>query len=136
MRSHISAELRRLVAVRAGNSCEYCLIREGDTYFGCEVDHLISVKHGGVTVEGNLAYTCRLCNRRKGSDIASIKWQTGELIRFFDPRTQLWEEHFQLEGALILPLTDSGEVTVRIFGLNAEERIRERDMLISLGDYP
>jgi hypothetical protein len=40
MSVYVGAELRRLVAERAGHRCEYCLIREEDTYFGCEVDHV------------------------------------------------------------------------------------------------
>lgn len=43
-----------------------------DTYFGCQVDHIISEKHGGATEEHNLAYACSYCNRNKGSDIGSI----------------------------------------------------------------
>ncbi len=49
MSSYISEKLRMLVASRADYLCEYCLIHENDTYFGCEVDHIISIKHGGIT---------------------------------------------------------------------------------------
>src|SRR5262249_7484988 len=34
--TYISAELRRLVVARAEGLCEYCLIAEEDTFFGCE----------------------------------------------------------------------------------------------------
>jgi hypothetical protein len=53
MRSYVGEELRRLVAARAEHICEYCLIHEDDTFLGCEVDHIISVKHGGPTVADN-----------------------------------------------------------------------------------
>jgi hypothetical protein len=43
----ISAELRQTIADRANHLCEYCLIAEADTFYGCEVDHIISLKHGG-----------------------------------------------------------------------------------------
>jgi hypothetical protein len=46
MSSYINAALRRLVATRAEGLCEYCLINEEDAFFGCEVDHIISEKHG------------------------------------------------------------------------------------------
>ena len=72
MGSYIRDDLRRLVAARADRLCEYCLIHEDDAYFGCEVDHIISVKHGGPTVAENLAYACAFCNRQKGSDFVSI----------------------------------------------------------------
>ena len=54
MSSYISSDLRELVAERAEYLCEYCLIHEDDTHFGCQVDHIISVKHGGPTTAGNL----------------------------------------------------------------------------------
>ena len=68
MSSYVSAELRRLVASRANGLCEYCLIHESDAYLGCQVDHIISEKHGGPTESANLAYACACCNRAKGRD--------------------------------------------------------------------
>jgi hypothetical protein len=70
--TYISVGLRRLVVSRAGRLCEYCLLHEDDAYFGCEVDHIISEKHGGATDSMNLAYACMSCNRSKGSDVGSI----------------------------------------------------------------
>jgi hypothetical protein len=49
MTSYVSVDLRRLVQLRASHLCEYCLIHEGDTYFGCQVDHVIAEKHGAAT---------------------------------------------------------------------------------------
>ncbi len=86
MGSYISAELRRLVAERADHLCEYCLVHEQDRGFGCQVDHIISEKHGGLTEESNLAYACAPCNRAKGSDVGSIEEETGSFIRLYNPR--------------------------------------------------
>jgi len=68
-RPYISEELRRRVATRADYLCEYCLIHKDDTFLGCEIDHIISLKHGGTNDEDNLAHACAFCNRQKGSDI-------------------------------------------------------------------
>lgn len=130
----ISAELRQSVASRANLLCEYCLIAEVDTFYGCEVDHIISLKHGGASEPDNLAYACALCNRAKGSDIGSIS-PAGEFTRFFNPRTDSWAEHFRLEGATIQPLTTVGEVTANILRLNESARIHEREELIRFGKY-
>ncbi len=81
-RTYVSVALRQLVKKRAKGVCEYCLIHEENTYFGCQVDHIISEKHGGDTQENNLAYACSFCNRNKGSDIGSIVLQTKQFIRF------------------------------------------------------
>ena len=51
MASEVNEALRRLVAERACHVCEYCLVHEEDVYHGCELDHVRSVKHLGLTVE-------------------------------------------------------------------------------------
>jgi hypothetical protein len=134
--SYVSAELRRIVVERADSLCEYCLIAEEDTFFGCEIDHIISEKHGGLTVPENLALACVSCNQSKGSDIASIDPSTGELTRFFNPRSDLWSHHFVLAGSVIDPLTSIGRVTVRILGFNDYRRREERRVLKAYGRYP
>lgn len=131
----INAELRQTIADRANLSCEYCLIAEADTFYGCQVDHVISLKHGGSSDADNLAYACALCNRAKGSDVGSIA-SSGEFTRFFNPRTDRWPDHFRLEGATIRPLTLIGEVTARIFGFNDSTRLHEREEMIRFGKYP
>ena len=130
----ISAELRLIVADRAKQLCEYCLIAEADTFYGCEVDHIISLKHGGSSEPDNLAYACAICNRTKGSDVGSIA-TSGEFTRFFNPRIDRWPDHFRLEGAMIQPLTPIGEVTARILGFNDGVRLHEREDLITFGKY-
>ncbi|MCK5069555.1 MAG: HNH endonuclease [Desulfocapsa sp.] len=134
--TYISVKTRQLIAQRAEFRCEYCLIHEEDTFFGCEIDHIISKKHGGGNDLENLAYACLFCNRHKGTDVGSIHPTTGELIRLFNPRKDHWDKHFQLNGAIIKPLTDIGEITVRLFALNNQERLLERDALVSTGAYP
>jgi hypothetical protein len=136
MPSYISEELRRRVATRAAHLRVYCLIHEEDAFYGCEVDHIISVKHGGPTEADNLAYACVFCNRQKGSDIGSILWTTGEFSRFFNPRIDRWREHFRLEGTIIQPQTGIGEVTARILGFNHSDRLLERQTLTAVGRYP
>jgi hypothetical protein len=89
-----------------------------------------------MTEADNLAYTCQPCNRNKGSDLGSINWESRQLMRFFNPRADRWSAHFELKGAVITPLTEIGEVTVRIFRFNDSERLDEREGLIELKAYP
>jgi hypothetical protein len=65
-----------------------------------------------------------------------MHWPSGQLVRFFNPRTDRWADHFELSGAFIKPLTEIGEVTARILGFNSEERLQERQGLIEEGRYP
>jgi hypothetical protein len=134
--SEISEKVRVEIARRAGGRCEYCLIHEDDAGFPHQIDHIISRKHGGSSTPNNLAYACVICNRYKGSDIASVEPSTGEIIRLFDPRRDRWEDHFQIEGAQVDPITNIGKATVRLLRLNAPERMLERRLLQSLDRYP
>jgi HNH endonuclease len=134
--THIPVELRRLVVARAQRMCEYCLIHEDDTFFGCEADHIVNEKHGGLTIAENLAYACLACNRNKGTDLGSIWEPSDALIRFFNPRVDVWSDHFSLKETLIRPITPTGSVTERIFRLNDIERLLEREALRALGRYP
>ena len=136
MTSYVAADLRRLVESRANHLCEYCLIHKDDTYLGCQVDHVISEKHGGLTEDNNLSYACTFCNRAKGTDIGSIAPTTGEFTRFFNPRTDHWADHFSLHGVVVEPRTPIGEVTVRLLGYNEPDRILEREAIRDIGRYP
>ncbi|MFO7985151.1 MAG: HNH endonuclease signature motif containing protein [Desulfatiglandaceae bacterium] len=135
MSSYISEHLRQAVALRADHLCEYCLIHEEDTFFGCEVDHIISLKHGGVTESDNLAYACFFCNRRKGSDIGSVS-NDGAFVRFFNPRHDRWVDHFRIEGLLITPISEIGDATARILHFNADDRLLERRILTAARKFP
>ncbi len=136
MSRYVSENLRTRVELRANGFCEYCRIAIEDTYFGGEIDHIISLKHRGQTEFENLALACQPCNRNKGNDLGSISETSNELVRFFNPRTDVWSEHFRVNAdSEIEPLTQIGEVTAFIFGFNEPERITERRGLIELGNY-
>jgi hypothetical protein len=134
--TYIAADLRRLVVARAEAICEYCLIAEEDTFYGCEADHIISEKHRGSTDANNLAYACVCCNQAKGSDVGSIHWETNTFVRLFNPRTDGWADHFELVGSRVNGLTPIGGVTARILAFNNGERVLERKTLQDMGRYP
>ena len=126
------------MAARADYLCEYCLIHSEDTFFGCQIDHVISKKHGGLTHEDNLAYACPSCNRNKGSDIASTVPGSDALVRLFNPRQDRWSDHFRLDsdGITILALTPIGEATSRLLGLNDDANLSDREALRGVNRYP
>ena len=134
--SYISATLRQSVLERADNCCEYCLVSQEDNFFPFEVDHIRAEKHGGASVSDNLAWSCSNCNGFKGSDIGSIDPLTDKLTPLFNPRRQVWSDHFRLDRAQIEPLTPEGRVTVFLLRLNRLESIAEREALIILRRYP
>jgi HNH endonuclease len=136
MTTRPTAELRRRVVARAGYCCEYCLLPQDLAASTHQVDHVIAEKHGGQTTLDNLALSCTVCNRRKGSDIGSVDPEMGNRVSLFHPRTQRWSDHFRLDGAYIVGLTDVGRTTMAFLQLNAFERLMERDALIRAGRYP
>ena len=136
MSDALSARLRRLVVERASGLCEYCLIHQRDAHFTFQVDHIISRKQKGPTNAANLALACLRCNVAKGTDPAAYIGRPRRLVRLFHPREDLWSEHFALEGARIVALTDIGEATVRLLELNAGDRLLLRRALMKGGNYP
>ena len=106
--------MRARVVHRASSACEYCLVNEHYATFAYQIDHIIAKKHGGTDIFENLANSCVQCNRFKGSDIALIDPESGELVPLFNPRTEKWNEHFRLDGFVIVPLTPIGRATVSL----------------------
>lgn len=132
----ISEIIRRQVTERANGCCEYCLLHQDYSLFPHEVDHIVAVKHRGQTIFSNLCLSCLDCNRHKGSDIASIDLETGQVTPLFNPRVDHWERHFRVDGSFIQPLTAQGRVTVFLLDMNSDEQLAKRAELISLKRYP
>jgi hypothetical protein len=135
--SYIPVPLRREVIERAGACCEYCRLRQGVGLVDFVIDHTLAEKHGGPTTSDNLSFTCYWCNSYKGSDISSVDWEEGgKIVPLYNPRQQLWDEHFVLQGPHIQALSSTGRATLFLLRLNSPERLAERELLLALGDYP
>jgi 5-methylcytosine-specific restriction endonuclease McrA len=128
--TYISTALRNLVFKRAKGLCEYCLITEEVCFSKHHIDHVIAEKHGGLTVESNLALSCSTCNKFKGSDISSIDGETDEIVPLFNPRKHIWSEHFTIENGYFVGLTPNARATIRLLQLNNLPRVEERRILL------
>ncbi len=137
MSKYIPERIRREVAERAEFVCEYCRIPQVNPAVKHHIEHLRSRKHGGTNDVENLALACVACNLHNGSDNGSYDFETNnEFTRFFNPRIDIWTEHFRLNAnAEIIPLTAEARVTVRILRFNNADRIEERFGLIEAGLY-
>jgi len=136
MSRYVSIELRREVAERAGFRCEYCRLPEAIAMGRFQVEHIIAIKHHGLTVFENLAYACPVCNAHKGTDIGTVLEGNETTIPFFKPRKHDWLEHFEVNNGEILSKTLLGEATVKILEFNTLEQILERLELSGTGIYP
>ncbi len=121
------------VRARAHNRCEYCGIPFPDYRLPFQIDHIIARQHGGSSETDNLAFCCLHCNRHKGPNIAGRDTETGDLVRLFHPRTDVWHEHFQFAGAVVVGLTAIGRVTVHVLAMNEPEFLAVRQALIREG---
>jgi HNH endonuclease len=128
--------MRSAAQTRAGFRCEYCLLHEEDAWEPHQPDHIIARKHRGETANENLAWTCAVCNRHKGSDVASIDSLTERVVRLFHPRRDQWNRHFRLAEGRIIPRTSIGRVTEYLLQFNRPDRVRVRQILACKGLYP
>jgi hypothetical protein len=90
--SSLPAQIRQQVEARAKLRCEYCHIHQQWAFLKHHIDHIIAIKHRGSSDLSNLALACADCNQAKGTDFGSFA-ESGEIIRYFHPRTQIWEDH-------------------------------------------
>lgn len=63
---------------------------------------------------------------------------SGRFVRFFNPRSDRWAEHFAFDedDFAITPIGDVGIVTAQILRFNDPERMPERKALYVVGRYP
>ena len=80
-----------------------------------------------------LALACPDCNAHKGPNLTSIDLETGRLVALFNPRQDMWSEHFSLEGPIIIGRTPVGRATVRLLYMNEEVRLEMRWRLQQAG---
>ena len=93
--STLSNPIRDEVVRRAGNRCEYCQLPAQLQIGGFEVDHILPRSRGGQTDVANLAWACPHCNARKWAYIDGEDPLSGQAVALFNPRTQVWADHFQ-----------------------------------------
>ena len=127
-----------LVADRANHRCEYCHAPELVFNFPFEVEHIIPVSREGADSEENLALACRSCNLRKGNRLSGIDPQSNTEVRFFNPRLEEWENHFQADGTSgkITGTTAIGRTTVNNLDMNSQLQVTARQLWTRLGLFP
>jgi hypothetical protein len=126
---------RRLVRERAGDLFEYCRLPQAvQPFVAFHVEHVVPRKHGGSDDPSNLALACERCNAFKGPNLSGVDQITNRVERLFDPRSQVWDEHFEREDARIRGRTPTGRATVDVLAMNEARRVRLRARLIAQGE--
>ena len=135
MAAYISVGLRRQIEQDAGHRCGYCLSSIRITGTPLDAEHILPVAGGGKTVRENLWLACHRCNRFKSDRTHAPDPLTGELTPLFNPRTQVWDEHFRWsrDGTEILGLTAIGRATVVALQMNNEYVVESRRFWVIAG---
>lgn len=69
-RALMTSSLREKIKLRDNNTCQLCgLSTAQEPNLLLEIDHIIPVSKGGLTIESNLQTLCWRCNRRKGGNL-------------------------------------------------------------------
>ncbi len=113
--------------MRAGDACEYCRMPQHATpLIAFHVEHIVPRQHGGTDDPGGLALACDRCNAYKGPNLTSIDPGTRTLVELFNPRADIWRDHFVVRRGHIVGLTSTGRATVRLLNMNAPRRVELR----------
>ena len=120
---------RHLIASRAHGRCEYCQLSQTDTILPHEIDHIRARKHRGLNTLQNTCWACAYCNAAKGSNVAGYDPLTDQLVPLFNPRADLWLDHFEWDGPILVGKTPFGRATIDVLGINRDERVEHRRLL-------
>ncbi len=125
----------RLVHERAVYRCEYCQTAQRVIGQAMHVEHIDP--HGGDHPD-HLCLACASCNLSKARAISAPDPETGVIVPLFNPRTQVWSEHFTWEqnGQLVRGLTPTGRATVARLKMNLPRIVEARAIWVRAGVHP
>ena len=138
-RRKLPAEVERRVREQARDRCGYCLSPQRLVMARLEVEHIVPLAKGGNDTETNLWLACPICNRHKSDKTTSHDPETGEEVPLFNPRTQVWAEHFRWseDGLRIIGRTPVGRATVAALHLDDDpDALLVRSYWVQAGWHP
>jgi HNH endonuclease len=123
---------------RANGLCEYCHALEEWQYVRFTIDHIQPRSQGGSDDLNNLALACFHCNRKKYDKTSEIDPETGIESQLFNPRRNLWAEHFiwSSDQLQLLGLTSIGRATVVALECNRDRLVSIRAADIAINRHP
>ncbi len=98
------------------------------------VEHIVPRSVGGSDAVANLAWACPSCNLHKSDRTEFAVDEFSAPVRLFNPRTDVWSDHFQWDEYAIVGATEVGNATIAALDLNHERRqkIRQAEQLFGL----
>ena len=127
--------IKKQVYERAKGCCEYCQTSEANTGQTMHVDH---IDPNGADTLDNLCLSCWNCNTSKHKAIQALDPLTSESIMLFNPRLDVWKEHFVwVDNSIRLQgLTPVGRATIERLKMNRPSIVIARQRWVAGGYHP
>jgi HNH endonuclease len=134
----ISKKLKSEVVSRAMGCCEYCVSQASYSCTAFSIEHIIPIIKSGTTTIENLALACQGCNNYKYTHTTAIDPVTGIEVKLYNPRSDLWMQHFSWSEDLrnMVGISAKGRATIHKLKLNRNEVVNMREVLIKTGGHP
>jgi hypothetical protein len=125
----------RLVHERADYICEYCQTAQRIIGQAMHVEH---IDPKGGNDPDNLCLSCPTCNMSKALATSAADPETGGVMPLFNPRLQVWAEHFMWigNGTMLRGLTPIGRATVARLKMNRDRLVDARQIWVAVGEHP
>jgi hypothetical protein len=129
------AETVRQVHIRASFRCEYCQTAQRVIGQAMHVEHIIPNLSDHLD---NLCLSCPSCNLSKAKAIQALDPETKDMISLFNPRTQIWDEHFEWHenGTIVNGKTATGRATLSRMKMNIERIVQARMIWVLAKVHP
>lgn len=134
----IKKDLDETIRREAKNRCGYCLNPQELIPYKLEIEHLIPKASGGESTKENLWLACRECNAHKSAKTNAVDNLTGKTVKLFNPRTQIWNEHFEFSQnkTEIIGKTPCGRATVGCLQINNFYQTTARSIWVEMNKFP
>lgn len=132
----LPAAVRTRIIIRADNRCEYCKLSQAGQEASFHIDHVFPRAAGGPTQEDNLALACVSCSLHKAAKQTAVDPESGEPVILFNPRQQIWSDHFRWQGAAAVGITPTGRATIAALKMNRPLILAIREEETHRGRHP
>jgi hypothetical protein len=134
----VPAALKRIVAERSRDCCEYCRSQSRIATTAFSIEHIVPRSRGGETSLDNLASACQGCNNHKFDKVEARDPVTSDIVPLYHPRRERWRTHFAWseDFTLLVGLTPTGRATVEALHLNRHGVVSLRRILYAIGEHP
>jgi exopolyphosphatase/pppGpp-phosphohydrolase len=136
--ARIKKALDALIRRQAKNRCGYCLNPQELLPYKLEIEHLTPKASGGASTEENLWLACPTRNAHKAAKTEALDNLTGKTVKLFNPRTQIWREHFEFsrDKTQIIGKTPIGRATVESLQINNFYQTTARSIWVEMNRFP